>query len=204
MATVGDEFFDDAIPVVGTVRGARVWRVEDDGVLTGVTYRQPWTQGENVAHCVFSAAGKDGQAEYPEHWYRAKWNPTVVSSNVRRDKHHPGALGCTCGFFSYHEGDGMEWAATAGYDRHVGGVVHVYGRMTRGSKGFRAEKARIVALTVPRWSDLAYGGRDDPEVFERRRAEGIVRWEAVRTRYPDVPVYGDVWTALAAHPLSAA
>lgn len=213
--SIHEEFLRGAIPVVGTVRGARVFRAQEDGHLTGVTFRQPWVAGENVAVCVFAEADDEEGARFPEGWaspgdYRT---PPAVGQS-RTDPHVPGSLGCSCGFWSYHQGDGMAWATCTGVDRAVPGVVHVYGRMTRGSLGFRSEKARLVALVVPRWADvppprIAAGITDEAvekvwAAWRRRHVEGAARWAAVVARYPTLPLYPDPLTALAAHPLSAA
>jgi len=55
---------------------------------------------------------------------------------------------CTCGFYAYNNVDSLvENSYTQ--DSSVFGLVRGYGKVTIGSKGFRAEKADIVALAEP-------------------------------------------------------
>jgi hypothetical protein len=46
-----EEFAGVASFAIGVVRGARSFRVDDDGMLTGIAYKQIWTPGENLAGC---------------------------------------------------------------------------------------------------------------------------------------------------------
>lgn len=48
-----------------------------------------------------------------------------------------------CGIWAYHDGSVFEQGA-------IVGVIHGYGRTTVGTKGFRCDKARIIALALPR------------------------------------------------------
>lgn len=52
-----------------------------------------------------------------------------------------GRVRCGCGFWAYHEGS--VWQETPAY-----GVIRGYGKTTIGTKGFRCEKAEIVALCL--------------------------------------------------------
>lgn len=76
---------------------------------------------------------------------QAPWGPgeNVASciTVMGGEGHRPPAVGCGCGFWAYH--DGSSYPAGP-----VSGVIEGYGRVTIGPRGFRAEKARIVALTT--------------------------------------------------------
>lgn len=65
-----------------------------------------------------------------------------------RREHVPANPACTCGFYAYtHVQPLFDNSTTATYS--VFGLIQGYGTVTLGTKGFRAEKARIIALTVP-------------------------------------------------------
>lgn len=188
----------------GSVRGVRAWstpvrrpaddyvtlgialygearRAEDPtGVLTGQN-GGTWVAGENVAECqrqdpfMISLGG----VQY-------RMNPLTLAiesptTPERCDVVHPD---CTCGFYAYWTVD----AASVTRDCNVIGVVEAYGKVTVGEKGFRAEKAKILAVApiVDRLGDV-----DDS------LAEAI---EKVREQYPDVAVFANTRAMLAEFP----
>ena len=71
-----------------------------------------------------------------------------LSGSVPRKPHRVPDPGCTCGFYAYTDQDSL---AKNSYDdgNSVFGLVKAHGLVTQGTKGFRAEKAEIVALTMP-------------------------------------------------------
>lgn len=121
----------------GVARGARSFRIDRLGRLTGVAYKKVWTPGENLAKCEASDA----------------FTPC------------PGMDKCGHGFYGYYDGSD---------DYHESGmvsaVVEGYGEAVIGTRGFRAMKARIVALHIP----------DTVKPSEAR---------LVRRNYPDIPVF---------------
>lgn len=83
---------------VGTAKGARSFRVDSLGRLTGIHFRQVWVPGENVAEC---------KADHP---------------------HAAGAFpDCKCGFYGYYDGsndyyvEGYVSAVVEGYGEAVMG-----------------------------------------------------------------------------------
>lgn len=108
-------------------RGVRAWHTNEHGSLTGITYHYPWTLGENLAGCIrTSAADSDALPAVPDH---------AIEDCVHGNGH---------GFYAY-------WDGSNNY-RSIGrveGVIEGFGRVVVGSRGFRATKARIVALFVP-------------------------------------------------------
>ena len=58
-------------------------------------------------------------------------------------KHHVASVDCSCGFYAYFSPGADQLSGD------VEGIIEGYGRVTVGSKGFRAERAKIVALVVP-------------------------------------------------------
>lgn len=104
---------------VGSVRGVRAFGVDPLGRLHGVTYKQVWRPGENLADC----KGMNGAKEHA-------------------------LLDCSCGFYAYNSN-------SSDYETgdRVAGVVEGYGKTVLTEKGFRASKARIVALYDPTAAD---------------------------------------------------
>lgn len=130
----------EVVPIVGSVRGFRWWRLSGDADLLS-PWRGPvcWRPGENEASCL-ARRGMFG------------WK-------VAKTPHPRGcpAAGCECGFYALHSlpemNDGLDRAiweietATSG-GRHglVLGVVAGYGRVLIGTEGWRARFGRILAL----------------------------------------------------------
>lgn len=120
----------DAEFSVGSVFGTRSFDVDGLGRLRGVAYRTVWTPGENRAQCLargglaayMFGGGTPQPAEIGEH------SMTV----------------CGHGFYGYFEGSNDYYEVG-----RVMGVVEAYGEAVIGSRGFRASKARIVALHIP-------------------------------------------------------
>jgi hypothetical protein len=135
----------------GVVTGVRSFDVDKLGRLTGVSHRQVWKPGENVAECrrqddPYSAAIAQILNEYT--WQRGgrvfgKSRPTVSPAPaVDYSKPHDMEK-CTHGFYAYYDGSN---------DYHdkgrVSAVIEGYGETVIGTRGFRAMKARIVALRI--------------------------------------------------------
>lgn len=146
---------------VGVVRGVRSFNVDTLGRLTGVTYKQVWRPGENVAECKVS--------DYPWPVLHMTLSYTVtgakVSTSPPADRAKPHALrDCKHGFYGYYDGSNDY------YDKgRVSAVIEGYGETVIGSRGFRCMKARIVALHIP-------------EDVKPHLARLVVR------NYPDIPI----------------
>lgn len=146
--------FSDRPFVAGSLNGVRAFSVDRLGRLTGVCYHTAWKPGENVATCAQTA----GDASY-----RYDVGGLIMSSRipihglptVPAAPHHVAIKNCSCGFHAYFDGTNDY----AGEDS-ITGVIEGYGHVTVGAKGLRCEKAKIVALVVPR----------------RRRAPSLARW----------------------------
>jgi hypothetical protein len=131
---------DGPIPdVLGAVKGYRWWTLSapplwespalaagnwPPGLLRGM--QAPWEPGENTATCRASgASGWGGHCHPPE--------------SIPDEE-------CGCGFWAYWTLQPHD-LGSAGLP--VCGVVEGYGAVLTGEKGFRAAKARIVALHLP-------------------------------------------------------
>lgn len=141
--------------VAGTVVGLRSFRAAPSFCLLAMTRTYTWQQGENQAECD------------PDLWAMLRPQRPQVANY-----HRVAGVDCVCGFYAYFS-DRDDYARSK-FTPTVTGIIEGYGTVTIGDLGFRAEKARIVALV-------------QPPPF-------------VQTNYPDVPVYADVAEALAAHP----
>lgn len=116
---------------IGQVRGARTWRVREDGMLEGPVYKQAWTPGENLALCrVPSKANAAKEFEAPPR------------------EHLPN---CRCGFYGYYDNsnDYYRPSKTPFGRNYVAGMFEGYGEVLIGARGFRCTKARIVAIHFP-------------------------------------------------------
>lgn len=223
--------FSDRPFVAGVLTGLRAFRIDSLGRLTGVTYKDVWPPGENVAQChakpdyqqiarmyattstawTVSSPLASGGSVFPPS------SPYYITSMVpSRDKpiskkqeeaakkdHTLAGLACQCGFYAYFDGgndyltdpSAVGYASMFGYttadeDRapRVGAVVNAWGLATVGSRGFRAEKAEVVALIVP----------------ASTAARHEVAFTKARRNYPDVQVFDTEKEAVRAFPLTDA
>lgn len=182
MGTV-DEFHRDTVLVMGTVLAGRAWRVWPDGLLTGVTYTQPWTVRGNTAMCPYG--GREHPAGVPEDWPIGGGSFCAHAGQKKAAKHRPGDAGCSCGWWSYVDLSlTSEWLYATS-SRGVTGLIKAHGLCTRGTKGYRSERADILALVEPPWAShpkwtTTHSRSDWPAPPDL--------WEAVLDRYP-VPAF---------------
>jgi hypothetical protein len=178
---------------VGSLRGVRTWSVDRLGRLTGVSYTQVWTPGENTASCRIGDLGGLSTSGQIIRTVSPLDDPVVQTmrslayamaanagaSSKTRESCSRLSPDCTCGFYAYH--DGVADYHPISYC--IEGIIDGYGLTTVGTRGFRCEKARIVALLI----------RDS----DRRN---LPRCSLVERNYPDVPVFRKRKQMLAAFP----
>lgn len=175
----------------GSIRGTRSFRVDQLGRLSGIHYRQVWTPGENKASCRRDPTTMSIQQAFwqltsvaplpprPSFSQRMGLTPFAAGGVIPRaafgSSHDPVPdadqhefASCGCGFYGYYEGSDDYHDA-----RRVSAVVEAYGEAVIGTRGFRAMKARILALTI------------------REGLDGLTAAMArkVTTNYPDVAVF---------------
>jgi hypothetical protein len=155
-------------PLVGPIRGYRWWGVQGDGWLFSAWFREGrWSAAANQAECL-------GRGR----WRRCQW--------ARRHPHGVPGWDCGCGFHALSSPPSADEDATAvwpwqteagrsGDEDLVFGVVQGWGRVTVGTRGWRAQYARPLALWVRPDSPLA----------------GDPRMQSLARRYP-VPILGDL------------
>lgn len=160
--------FGDIGLALGTVRGARTWRVWPNGAeheheLSGMFFKHTWMPGENLALCYHRPAKSYGR--YPIAQVLEEPEPFVPK---------PIELGhlatCLCGFYAFYNGSNDYYVEEDRDKTLVTGMIEGYGETLIGSHGFRCTKARIVALTIH---------PDLPQIDE------------VIARYPGIPVFHD-------------
>jgi hypothetical protein len=135
------EEFDGRPLVAGTVVGLRAFRLGTDGWLYGPLYPHRWTPAENTAKC--SPAGR--MILIWAHTMRVALAAGGQQAEPQVE-HTLSGLHCTCGFYAYLDGSQHTYA---NMPDGLAGIVEGYGTVTIGTRGFRASKARIVALVIP-------------------------------------------------------
>lgn len=148
--------FSDRPLVAGSLIGTRSFRVDKLGRLTGVTHREVWKPGVNTAECRkgMGLTWNMGGLITPATLYHYLGGGTVVPDVKAKPEVEPGpdeaphqvaSLGCACGFYAYTDNE----ANPHHEDGNVLAVVEASGVATVGTRGFRAEKAEIVAFVAP-------------------------------------------------------
>lgn len=221
--------FSDKPFVAGVLTGLRAFRVDALGRLTGVTYKDVWTPGENVAQChrsdiSVSLAAVNAQVQamvavmdrmertagFDRRGRKRKSIPKVPTpaekaAAVTGPAHSLAGITCSCGFYAYFDG-GNDYLTDVGggviYNTggltfgpsqqdnatRIAAIVNAWGSATVGSRGFRAEKAEVVALIVPKST----------------QARHEVAFSRARRNYPDVQVFETEKDAVRAFPLTDA
>lgn len=153
---------------IGSVRGFRRWKVDVTGILAPVTYSGSgtWGPGENVSVCSCHPNADqvpkiDGEEYKARNERISEWRASATFEEMK------------CGFYAYFDGhdDGGYGSTEPG----VSGVVEGYGEVLIGTKGFRARKARIIALAVPDFQGI---WKLDEFVVDK-----------IRANYPKVPLF---------------
>lgn len=103
------------------VRGLRTWTTRWDGALIG-QFNRKWLSGEMVSECLMGSRHRGGS---------------------KHISFHPD---CTCGFYAYWE-DSFDNCC---FGMAVIGIISGYGQAVIGTRGFRAQRARILALCYPK------------------------------------------------------
>lgn len=218
--------------ILAPLYGIRAFEVSEDAHLTGVAFKAKWpADGPAIAKCynpgrrpkakIDPHGGSSITVLSSGAWLvmPSAWMNTVDSEILPgpTDRSH-NMKDCACGLWAYYSQDhtdryGNIWRPNA--------VVAGQGRAVAGTKGFRVVNARIVALTKPEALTVGNASHVIPKTYmyameagdyaemvarmdaaaAKRLAEFSDRWDALVARYR-VPVYDDIPTMLAAHPLS--
>lgn len=145
--------FNDRPLVVGSINGLRSFKVDRLGRLTGVSHPKVWTPGENVAECsgYCSTGFLTGGFIVSHATLRAaalgisEQRPSRPEPKPEKPSHAIAGLRQGCGFWAFFDGSNDYYT----HGETVAAIVEGYGTVTVGTRGFRAEKARIAALIIP-------------------------------------------------------
>jgi hypothetical protein len=176
--TAPDRAFDGFSLALGEVYGLRIWRMDEYGRLRALHLPNvpAWRPGVNTAECRVDEANKVAPGWMPPGYVAmyAAGGIVVMPEVLRPGPEHPAPdEGCRCGFYAYTcPGPDLQYAHQDGF---VLGVIRGTGRTLIGAKGFRCEKAEIVALLEP----TAEGAQ-----------AGWIAWRRSQLRavYPEIPL----------------
>jgi hypothetical protein len=102
-----------------------------------------------------------------------------ITGSVPIEPHEATLPSCQCGFYAYT--DQQSLVENSGLDGTlVFGLVRAFGKVTQGTKGFRAEKAQVIALTRPQ---VVPPSRRTP--FHRKTDRTIDLWETLHNPMSD-------------------
>lgn len=118
--------------VPGVLRGYRHFRLSSappDGTLLSLNDMRPYAPGFHPAECT-------------------RRTPSWSATNDLLRTHDAPQRDCTCGIYGWYNPKAIDQAFKPGYDRCTA-VIEVKGRVVLGTKGFRAQAARVVAIALP-------------------------------------------------------
>lgn len=134
-----------------------------------------WSVGELYGHRVFDISSNSISSPVQQ---RFVWKDGVNTSkcSVCVNKRQPN---CSCGFYAYYD------YKDQGFHGDTRGVIRGYGMVDKGSLGFKAEKAEIVALHIsakyiPYGADLNAEIKGEPE--DEPKAGLRERWDTMSRR----------------------
>ena len=160
-------------PQIGEIQALRTFRVGPGGVLYPLFSDVGWAPGANTARCNLAMPFNGSR---PFQGPRAF--PARQGEGAQPREHDTPEPECSCGYYAYASESAASEYPNA---RHVLGVVSCWGRVVAGTRGIRAQHARLEAIwmsaTVP------------PELAA-----------AVGARYGHAAVYSDKQRMLAEHP----
>lgn len=133
--------------VQGTLRGYREWQWGNKNWLRGSRFpRGDFLWPQNL-EWTFNA----GDAPYQvSPWLPDTWNEAVCARLESHQVPYPDTECCGCGFYAKYRPQWNQISPSVA----VRGIIEAKGRIILGTKGFRAQQARIVALIRP--SDAPY------------------------------------------------
>ena len=180
---MNDNFTGPAL-AAGTVLGVRAFDIDNLGRLRGVTHADVFRPGENIARCRATPQGR---------WAHVPGGMTWPMDEPR--EHHPGSADCECGYWAHYDG-------THSYEStpRASAIIEGYGLVTLGTSGFRAGKARLVALVPPAHLPVAarvadvYGSAGVP--IYRTLADALTEHPVTHPRRDPLPhpdTHPDFW-----------
>ncbi len=136
--------------------GYRAFACHGGNILKSVYREYEWIPGENQALCI---------PHTPTIWMGGR-----IPGNVPPKDHSPGVVDekCHCGFWALDSLDRFNSIMGGPVNpSSIWGRVLGYGRVAIGTQGWRAEKAKIIALYLRPSQHLIFKMHDDPSRLER-------------------------------------
>jgi hypothetical protein len=205
---------------LGEVYGMRMWKMDGYGRLRARNWDKapPWKPGVNEAKCYatggnvvdptgrgrtalqletsYETVASSGGLISAAPIYKITWDDgsTETTRNVEYsgNKHAVPDENCQCGFYAYSD---SKHAETKPYksEHVILGIVRGTGRTLIGTKGFRCEKAEIVALRRPKKpQQLAHLERVYPDVPLLESRSALLEFAPLTNTLPD-PSSEDFW-----------
>jgi len=136
----------DVSLVPGTLRGYRHWQPTQSNKLASLTMHYTWEQSTVAGDCLRAQHDPwfPGAGTYAQGGVVSPSGYVGETGPVSNPDHRVPVRRCTCGIYAKHLPEPY------GADSYVAGVVEAWGLVELGSEGFRSEKARIIALAMPR------------------------------------------------------
>lgn len=166
---------------IGEVYGLRVWRMDDYGRLRPlhIDVAGPWRPGVNTATCHAASYRlvPGGMLTFAQAMLRGGGVITFPGAAAEPEPEEPEPHDapheqCKCGFYGFTHPTPETYMGGNG---NVLGLLRGTGRTLIGAKGFRCEKAEIVALLDPT-------GALDPSAW------AVWQRDRLRVVYPEVPL----------------
>lgn len=208
--------FSDRPFIAGTIVGLRSFRVTPNNMLTACTGTgEQWQPGVNVAECrprnAFAAGGITARqfANSIRRLSAAVKGQPEPEPLPEPPAHRVAQVECTCGWYAYFDTESNPHHEPG----NALGLIEGFGTVTIGARGFRAEKARLLALIDPNAISYEEGFGTIPDcacwLCSGNRAL-IAAWAeqlrcdsaAISANYRDVPVFATLEAAVAEFPLT--
>ncbi len=174
--------------VPGSLWGLRAWALTTDGYLRGATYAIPWATGWNDAACLVTrretAPRFDDRPAYGHPFWKGihdaqsgvvfplePGEPITFENGWRSDPCQGLDPKCGCGFYAYYD----ESAGRVVAYGNIRGVVEAAGRCVVGPKGFRAQRARVVAVVRPTNFKQRFAGVTQREINSLTSTMNVLR-----------------------------
>lgn len=223
-----DPQFSGKIPelALGYLTGTRAFDVDVLGRLRGVTLNHIWTPGVNYAECrkddlnrlraynpfgSFSLWGNPYADTDVDFTKKDAWNAFVRACDGMKTpngidraiaeyktleaeiKAQDSIVNCSHGFYGYYEGSNDYRSET-----RINGVIKAYGEVVIGTRGFRASKAEVIALHIPKTineSVAALIRRNYPDVVIFKKFKDMVaEFPPDKDAVPSPLTNPDFWT----------
>jgi hypothetical protein len=178
---------------VGSVRGLRQWAFTGQAALDAALAVE--------ADPDITVFGKDYKSLLLTGVTGMAWQPGVNEARCNNDRRHEPPVeadarggACGCGFWGYWAMSDKTW-----HERRlpVYGIIEGSGRVLIGTKGFRCQKARIIALAPGFTVEDPFGSQES-----RQRSEAwlAISMDLLGQLYPDARVFATVRGMLACVP----